>query len=46
MGSCFGSRGMRDPDLLDRLFPARVTIACIIAALVIAVGCGLYAWIA
>lgn len=34
---------MSDPDLLDRLFPANVTIACIIAAVVIAVGCGLYA---
>lgn len=33
-------------DLLDRLFPANVTIACIIAAVAIAVGCGLYAWIA
>lgn len=33
---------MTDPDLLDRLLPARVTIACIIAAVVIAIGCGLY----
>lgn len=33
-------------DLLDKVFGANVTIACIIAAVAIAVGCGLYAWLA
>lgn len=33
-------------DFIDALFPAVVTQTCIVAAFLIAVGCGLYAWIA
>lgn len=36
--------GTAEHDLLDHYFPAHVTIACIVIAVVIMIGAGIAAW--